>query len=130
MKSKSFLTDSPLHLAVNGQLKFGQVLAESYWQIKNGVYKASTPDTSEILNYWYYNGFIHIENNKIYLFGWFTGLELQAYKQPDSVNVERIIFKPDSEALNDQLMIEAINKTKNDYLSKWKFKTLLAANSS
>jgi len=125
MKSKSYVTDGPLLIAQQRDLKFGEVLAESYWQIKNGIYKASEPDTSEILANWFYNGFLHIEDNKIYLLNWYTGCCIDYYKQPDNVNVEKIVFQPDESSNDDKVMIEAIEKTKNDYLIRFATKPFL-----
>ena len=47
MKNKSYVSDGPLKL--NESMRYGQILAESYYKTdKKGIYKESTPNTSEI----------------------------------------------------------------------------------
>lgn len=133
MKNKSFVTDGPLLIAQQRELKFGEVLAESYWTVsKSGVYKASEPSTSEILNKWFfclYDSQIRVAaDGKIYLFNWYTGIRLEVYTQADGITTERLTFKPDAESNNPEIMREAVGLMRRQYLSRFAVKPFLIAN--
>lgn len=133
MKSKSFVTDGPLLIAQKRELKFGEVLAESYWSEKKpGFYKESEPRTSEILNKWFFclhDSQIQVApNGKIYLFNWYTGIRLEVIESPDGVIIERLTFKPDAESNNPETMKKAVSFMRLQYLSRFAVKPFLIAN--
>ena len=135
MKSKSFVTDGPLLIAQKRPLKFGEVLAESYWSEKKpGFYKESEPSTSEILNKWFFcladSNIQLAPDGKIYLFNWYTGIKLEVIESPDGVIIERLTFKPDAESNNPEIMREAVVLMYRQYLSRFAVKPFLIANNS
>lgn len=133
MKSKSFITDGPLLIAQKRPLKFGEVLAESYWSEKKpGFYKESEPRTSEILNKWFFctreSNIRVAADGKIYLFNWYTGIRLEVYTQAEGITAERLTFKPDAESNNPEIMREAVGLMYREYLSRFAVKPFLIAN--
>ena len=111
MKNKSYVSDGPLKL--NESMRYGQILAESYYKTdKKGIYKESTPNTSEILNLWFWpcvNCF-EMRNQYVFIGEWCTGLFIDVYTGPDGITTERIIFKPTEETCNEKLACETLNK--------------------
>lgn len=100
MKSKSFINfkigaETLFNIAAAGRLKYGLILAESYWKrLKNGNITQSAPDTDEILTALFYpirpavfaDG-VKIENVP-------TGVKIEALTDAAGVNIERIVYKP------------------------------------
>lgn len=109
MKSKSIVTEGPIKL--NATLHYGQILAESYYTFdKKGIYKESSPNTSEILNQWFWpcvNCF-EMRNQYVFIGEWNTGLFIDVYTGPDKITIERIIYKPTEETTNENLACETL----------------------
>lgn len=108
MKSKSIVTEGPFKLGES--MRYAQILAESYYTTtRAGVYKESTPNTSEILNLWYdpLGPALTMKGEYFYLGDWCTGLTLDIYTGPDGVTTERIIYKPTESTCNLQQAQEA-----------------------
>ncbi|MBO7735278.1 MAG: hypothetical protein J6S67_22120 [Methanobrevibacter sp.] len=110
MKNKSYVTAGPLEL--NESMRYGQILAESYFTTtRTGVYKESTPNTSEILNQWFWPlvDCFEMRGGYVYIKEWNTGLFIERYTGPDEISTERIIFKPTPDTSNESAALEALN---------------------
>ena len=79
-----------------GRFSYGAILAESYWKkTKDGFIVESQPTTSELLNTWFWPFRPSINNNRVYINKWFTGVVLELIDGPGGIHIERLVLKPD-----------------------------------
>lgn len=106
MKSKSVLNfnfgrESFFDICATNRLKYGSILAESYWKRDSAGYIVqSDPVTDEILTALFYpfNALIGADN-AVMIGRYFTGLKIESIKSAGGVNIERITFKPPAAAV-------------------------------
>ena len=105
MKSKSLLNFKPgaesfFDICARRGLKYGSILAESYWKRDSAGYIVqSEPLTDQILSALFYPFTALIgADNSVKIGRYFTGLKIEYITGPGRVNIERITFKPPAAA--------------------------------
>lgn len=101
MKSKSVLNftlggESFFDICATGRLKYGSILAESYWKRDSAGYIVqSEPDSYQILSALFYPFFTVIgPGDSVNIGRYKTGVKIEYITGPGRVNIERITFKP------------------------------------
>lgn len=122
MRSKSLLNFTPgaesfFDICARRGLKYGSILAESYWKRDSAGYIVqSEPVTDQILIALFYPFNVLIgADNSVKIGRYFTGLKIEYITGPGKINIERITFKPPTAAAKqtpDFIESELINNFK------------------
>ena len=101
-------------------VEWGQILLETYCIIKGKKIELSEPDTSQFIESLYYPYKCRLnEKNQVMINNYYTGLTIEEVSE----SCERIIFKPDFNTIDSDLMWKEcaanlgknLNKPANNY---------------